>query len=289
MTDTDLKTRFGPAALITGASDGIGLAFAHRLAAAGFDLVLVARREAVLARIARDLSTRHGIRARALPLDLADPAAVPALLAATATDELGLVVAAAGFGSIGPFLERDLADELNMVDLNCRAVVALAHGVSRRMAERGRGGLVLFGSLVGFQGAPNAATYAATKGFVQSFAEALHVELRAQGVSVLAVAPGPVASGFADRAGMQMGATDRPEDVARGALAALGRRATVRPGRFGKLLGWGLGTAPRALRVRIMGRIMAGLIRRDGAGRARSAAQMNESAPAGVPPRPGAR
>lgn len=256
----DLLRRYGPAAVITGASDGIGRACAEALAAAGFAVVLVARREAELQALARDLTARNGVQAHAFAVDLSQPGAVDRLLTRTHGMEVGLVVAAAGFGSIGPFVEKAVAEEANMVDLNCRSVVELSHGFGRRMAAAGRGGLMLFGSLVGFQGSPNAATYAATKGFVQAFAEALAVELRPLGVTVLSVAPGPVATGFAARAGMAMGQAATPALVAAGALAALGRQGTVRPGFLAKVLGWSLGTLPRAARVRIMGKIMGRMV-----------------------------
>lgn len=256
----ELLRRYGPAAVITGASDGIGRACAEALAAAGFEVVLVARRETDLQALAKDLTARHGVEAHAFAADLSLPGAVDRLLTRTHGMEVGLVVAAAGFGSIGPFLEKAVAEEANMVDLNCRSVVELSHGFGRRMAAAGRGGLMLFGSLVGFQGSPNAATYAATKGFVQAFAEGLAVELRPAGVTVLSVAPGPVATGFAARAGMAMGQAATPASVAAGALAALGRQGTVRPGFLAKFLGWSLGTLPRAARVRILGKIMGGMI-----------------------------
>lgn len=114
-------------------------------------------------------------------------------------------------------------------------------------------------SVVAFQGTPMSANYAATKAYVQSLAEALRHELRPSGVDVVASAPGPVASGFAARARLRMAHAATPEVVARATLAALGRRATVRPGGLSKLLGWSLATAPRALRVVIMGRIMGGM------------------------------
>ena len=256
-----LKRQYGPTALITGASDGIGRAFAARLAKEGLDLVLVARRHGALKDLALDLGTRFGVDVRVLVMDLSDPSAVPTLLAETDGSPVGLVVAAAGFGSIGPFLERDVASEINMVDLNCRSVVELSHGFGRRMVAQGRGGIVLFGSLVGFQGAPLSATYAASKGFIQSFAEGFAAEMRAHGVSVLSVAPGPVGSGFAARAGMHMTMSVDPEKVARGALAALGKRGTVRPGALSKFLGWSLAMLPRWGRVRVMGLIMKGMYR----------------------------
>jgi len=261
--DSPLKRRFGPTALITGASDGIGRAFALRLAEEGFDLILVARREATLQELAMDLGTRFGVDVLVLASDLSQPGAAPALLAATKGAPVGLVVAAAGFGSIGPFLDRDGASEVNMVDLNCRSVVELSHGFGQRMARQGRGGIVLFGSLLGFNGAPLSATYAATKGFVQSFAEGIAAEMRPLGVQVLSVAPGPVGTGFAARAGMQMGKASTPETIAKVALAALGKRGTVRPGFLAKFLGWSLTMLPRWGRVRVMGIIMKGMIGND--------------------------
>lgn len=257
--DSALKRRFGPTALITGASDGIGRAFAVQLAEHGFDLILVARRGDVLQEMAWHLGTRFGGDVRVLAMDLSDPTAVPELMSLTQSTEMGLVVAAAGFGSIGPFLDKNVASEINMVDLNCRSIVELSYGFGQRMEAQRRGGIVLFGSLLGFNGAPLSATYAATKGFVQSFAEGIAAEMRPSGVSVLSVAPGPVGTGFAARAGMQMGQAATPEMVARSALAALGRRTTVRPGFLAKFLGWSLAMLPRWGRVRVMGVIMKGM------------------------------
>ncbi len=256
----DLKSRFGPTALITGASDGIGHAFAAALAAQGFDLVLVARRETVLQGMARDLASKHGVKVEVIAADLAAPGAVADILGRTVALPIGLLVASAGFGSIGPFLDLDAGTEANMVDVNCRSVVELTHGLATRMVARGKGGVVLFSSVVGFSGAPFSATYAATKGFVQSFAEGLAVELRPRGISVLSVAPGPVGTGFAARAGMQMGKAETPDTVARVSLRALAAGGTVRPGFLAKLLGWSLATMPRWGRVRVLGQIMKGMV-----------------------------
>lgn len=257
---TDMKTRFGPAALITGASDGIGRAFAEALAAQGFDLVLVARREAVLQALARDLADRHGVTVDAIAGDLSVPGTVADILERTAQTPVGLLVASAGFGSIGPFLSQDAACEADMVDVNCRSVVELTHGLVTRMAKTGKGGVVLLSSIAAFSGAPYAATYTATKGFVQCFAEGIAVGLRPLGISVLAVAPGPVGSGFAARAGMHVARAETPQTVARVALAALHRGGTVRPGFLAKLLGWLLVATPRRGRVRIMAQIKKGEI-----------------------------
>ena len=253
------QARYGKWAVVTGASSGIGEAMAAELAAAGLDLVLVARRQAELAQLAANLSARHGVQTRVLVADLANMSGITTVEENTQDLDVGLLVAAAGFGTAGSFLEASLKDELAMLDVNCRAVLALSLHFGRRFAERGRGGLILFGSLVGFQGAPRAAHYAATKSYVQSLAEGLHVELAPRGVDVLASAPGPVHSGFAARARMQMGAAEKPATVARATVSALGHRMTVTPGLLSKFLTCSLMTAPRSLRTRIMGRIMGGM------------------------------
>jgi uncharacterized protein len=258
-TDSRFLTRYGPWAVVTGASSGIGRALAGELAAHGLHLVLVARRSAELEALAAALASRHGIQARALALDLAQPSAQAGLENATRELDVGLLVAASGFGSAGDFLDGDLDNELAMLDVNGRAVLGQTHHFAPRFVRRGRGGLILFGSLVGFQGAPRAAHYAATKAYVQTLAEGLHVELRPRGVDVLSAAPGPVRSGFSDRAGMRLGLADDPATVARATLRALGRRMTVTPGLVSKFLTWSLMTAPRFLRVRILGKIMAGM------------------------------
>lgn len=259
MRSNELLERFGPVAVVTGASDGIGKAFAEQLAAMGMDLVLVARREELLAALASDLQSRHGVRIRTVSADLSQDDGVETITSQTRGLEVGLLVAAAGFGSIGPFLDKEVQSEANMVDLNCRSIVLLCHAFGLEMANRRRGGIVLFGSLVGFQGVPFSATYSATKGFIQNFAEGLSVELRRSGISVLSVAPGPVNSGFAARAGMKMGMAQTADVVAKVSLAALGRRTTVRPGWLSKLMGWSLGTLPRSMRSRMLGQIMLGM------------------------------
>ncbi|MBI1173455.1 SDR family NAD(P)-dependent oxidoreductase [bacterium] len=259
MPGPDLLRRYGPMALVTGASDGIGRAFAQSLAARGFDLVLVARRGEVLQALGKALTAQHGVKVIALPVDLAEADAVPQILRETEGLPIGLLVAAAGYGSAGPFLTQDAGTEAGMVDVNCRSVLELTHGIGRRLAVQRRGGVVLFGSLVGFQGAPMSATYAATKNFIQAFAEGFAAEVKGQGIDVLSVAPGPVGSGFGARAGMSMARAATPQSVAEGALAVLGRRITTRPGPLSKLLGWSLAILPRPARVRLMGRIMGAM------------------------------
>jgi uncharacterized protein len=249
---------YGPWALVTGASDGIGQALARLLAETGVHLVLVARRQDRLEELAGELAARHGIETMVVVADLADPHQVAMVQDATDDLDIGLLVASAGYGTSGPFAGLDREIEAQMVDVNCRTVVAMAHAHANRLRGRRRGGMILMSSIVAFQGVPGSATYAASKAFVQSFAEALAIELAPDGIDVLASAPGPVHSGFADRAGMEVSNAASPEAVAAVTLEALGRRSTVRPGTRAKMLGLALSTAPRPLRTRILGAIMRG-------------------------------
>ena len=169
--------KYGPWAVVSGASDGIGREFARALGRQGFKLVLVARRRAALEALAAELSTET----RIIDADLGTSDGVRRVIDETAALEVGLLVAAAGFGTSGDFLHNALDDELAMLDVNCRAVAALSHAFGKRFVTRGRGGLVLLSSLVAFQGVRRAANYAATKAWVQSFAEGLALVLGAHG------------------------------------------------------------------------------------------------------------
>lgn len=254
-----LREQYGPWALVTGASEGIGRAFAIELARAGLHLVLIARREDLLRELADDMRKRFGVQCHAVGLDLARPDAAERLAHVAGDRDFGLLVAAAGFGTSGPFIAADPVVEQELVQVNCIAVLAQCWHFGNRFAARRRGGIVLMSSVVAFNGTPFSANYAASKAYVQSLAEGLRMELGVHGVDVIASAPGPIHSGFARRAKMRMDRALQPEVVARQTLAALGQRGTVRPGWLSKMLGWSLSTAPRALRVVIMSCIMRGM------------------------------
>ena len=251
--------KYGPWAVVTGASEGIGAAFAAELASKGLNLVLVARREDRLEAMSRELATKFKVEVRIQPTDLASKSSALGLFINTEELDVGLLVAAAGFGTSGPMLLTNDRVESDLVEVNCAAVLQQCLHYGRRMAAKRLGGIVLFSSVVAFQGAPLSANYAASKAYIQALAEGIGEELKADGVDVLSVAPGPIASGFAARANMNLGQTMTPEVVARVSIAALGKQRTVRPGWLSKLLGWGLSTAPRFLRVQIMGSIMANM------------------------------
>ncbi len=173
--------------------------------------------------------------------------------------EVGLAVLAAGFGTIGPLAEAATAVELEMIAVNVTAVAQLAQAFAQQMTARGRGGIVLFGSILGWQGVPGQANYSATKAYVQALAEGLHGELKPHGVDVLCVAPGPVHTGFAARAGMSMKSAATPDVVADATWSALGRRVTVVPGSQAKFMTASLKSLPRYARSLILGRVMASM------------------------------
>lgn len=251
--------RYGSWAVVTGASSGIGRAIAEKLARGGLNLVLVARSRDVLEETAASFRARDGVEVRVVCLDLAAGTADKELESACEDLDVGLLVAAAGFGTSGSFLDANSARETEMLAVNCRAILSQRLYFGQKFARRGRGGMILLSSIVGFQGMPYAAHYAATKAYVQTLAEALNRELAPFGVDVLAAAPGPTDSGFAQRAGMRMGKALQPEEIAQPILDALGRKTTVLPGFLSKLLVYSLVPLPRRARIRIMGSVMSGM------------------------------
>jgi uncharacterized protein len=243
----------GKTALITGASSGIGAAFARALAGQGTHLILVARSEANLHDLARALAAQHSIRAEVLPFDLSRPAAGEELFAAT--QHLGLAVDLlinnAGFGTYGAFDRLDPEREQQEVRLNVATVVDLTHRFLPAMLARGSGSIINVASTAAFQPVPYMAVYSASKAFVLSFSEALWAEYRRQGIRVLALCPGRTSTDFFKVVGSEeagMGAFETPEQVVRVALRALERsRPSVISGRQNWLMANAVRFAPRAI------------------------------------------
>ncbi len=225
--------RFGGAALVTGASSGIGEAFARALAARGMDLVLVARGRERLEVLARALEAEHRIRAVAVAVDLAHPDAAQAVRAGAEAAGLsvGLLINNAGYSVYGPFTEQEPAEQAGMVDVNCRAPVSLARAFAPEMVARGRGGIVFVSSTAAYQPTPHLAVYAATKVFDLFLAEALWAELARHGVEVLGLSPGHTPTEFQARSGDPVssppGGVARPDEIVATALSALGRKPST--------------------------------------------------------------
>jgi short-subunit dehydrogenase len=178
--------KYGPWALVAGASDGVGAAFAEGLAERGLNVLLVARRQAVLDDVAAGIHDRTGVRTRTLAVDLAEYNATDVIAAATDYLDVGFLVYCAGADpNFEPFLANPIATAEAMVHRNCVVPMQLCHYFAPAMVNRRSGGIVLFGSGAGLAGGPNMVAYGATKAFDMVFAEALWSELHDKGVDVL--------------------------------------------------------------------------------------------------------
>lgn len=229
---TDLRSSYGPWALIAGASVGIGAEFAKQLAAAGLNIILVARGAEALEELAQSLRSAHHVHVRTAAIDLAAPDLQERIRAAAEGVEVGLLVYNAALACVGPFLEQSLEDKLRAIDVNCRGPVVLAHELGAGMARRKRGGIILLSSISGFQGAPMLSMYGASKAFDRILAESLWDEMRAQGIDVLACCPGPTRTPTfeATKPVSHPPLMTEVEPLVREALAALGKTPSFTPG-----------------------------------------------------------
>ena len=252
---TELLKRYGPCAVIAGASEGIGAAFARTLAEVGFDLVLIARRAAPLSALSDELRARHVCKVDTIELDLAASDLELQLEAIAREREVGLLVYNAALSIVGPFLGTPLADTLRMLDVNARGPLIAAHVFGSRMATRGGGGIILLSSLTAFWGSAWVATYGATKAFNLSLGEALAHELGERGVDVLVSCAGATSTpGFVQlMSGRKGPRTMSPASVVRETLGSLSKRGAFVPGKGNRLAHFVLSRAlPRSWAVRIM-------------------------------------
>jgi uncharacterized protein len=248
--------------LITGASSGIGEAFARKLAARGRNVLLVARSEDKLITLCNELGRSNSIRAQYMAIDLRLPDSPAKLF--EETQRRGLVIDMlinnAGFGSFGDFAKLELAREMSMLDLNIKSLVELTHRFLVGMRERKQGTIINVASTAGFQGVPFMATYAATKAFVLSFSEALWEENRPYGIHVMALCPGVTETNFFEAArGEKPPArmAESPEDVVETALRGLeGKKSHIVSGWINLLMIEAERFVPRSLVLRAAGKMM---------------------------------
>lgn len=224
-------------ALITGASMGIGEAFAKQLAAKGYDLILVARSTDKLDAIADKLTQQHGITAQVITVDLTEPAACQTVFekVQAAGQDVELLVNNAGFGDYGEFGQTDHTKQTMMVQLNVQALMELTHLFLPGMQARKSGSIINVASIAAFQSMPYLSVYAATKAFVLSFSTALWAETKEQGITVQCLCPGPTESNFAAFSGLDAALGNNPnapkiataESVVEESLQALAQRKAV--------------------------------------------------------------
>ncbi|WP_371169287.1 SDR family NAD(P)-dependent oxidoreductase [Aliiroseovarius sp. 2305UL8-7] len=248
-------------ALITGASSGIGREFARYHAEQGGDMIITARRDNELQALKTELEGKHGVTVHTIALDLGAEGGADALFAKV--QELGvpvnILINNAGFGGQGAFLDRDLAADQAMIDLNVKALVALTHHIGRDMVKNGGGKMLQVSSTAAYMPGPLQATYFATKAFVSSFSQAIDQEMRAHNVTSTALEPGYVATGFADAADLhgtqlvkQKGST--PDKVARFGYDAMmdGKLRVINEAMLGLMLNWIMPYLPRRMVLKML-------------------------------------
>ncbi len=242
------------AALVTGASGGLGTAFARLCAEDGYDLVLSARNEEKLNRLKEELEQKYGIKAYVCPADLSKPDEALKILKYTEDHhlEIEILINNAGFGDAGAFAESDWNREASLVQVNVTALMQLCHGCLRQMISSGRGHILNVSSVAAFCAGPDMAGCYASKAFVRSFSEALYEETKGTGVTVTALCPGPTATGFEKAAGggrlhMFDHAAD-PASVAQAGYKAMKQgKALCYPGMIPKLMNLGSRISPRSV------------------------------------------
>ncbi|AVC46517.1 KR domain protein (plasmid) [Rhizobium leguminosarum bv. viciae] len=254
----------GKRALITGASSGLGLEFAELLAAQKVNLVLAARRREPMEKLAAELRRKHDVDIVVEPIDLAAPGAAARLK--TSLDEkslqIDILVNNAGYGLHGDFLETPIERTTDMIQLNITALTELSYAFGRDMAARGSGQILLVASLLALQPVPSFAAYAATKSYVLAFGEALHEELRRQGVVVTSLCPGHTETGFDTAAGAPVSPilrllTMKPRPVAESGLRALSQgKASVIAGFMNNVVAFSNRLTPRSMQRATMKRIL---------------------------------
>ncbi|MEY2486039.1 MAG: uncharacterized protein QOH39_1687 [Verrucomicrobiota bacterium] len=235
------KVQFGPWALVTGASSGIGKEFARQIAASGINLVLVARRDALLAELGRAISQEFGVQYRALAMDLSQDGFIAGLASATDDLDVGLVVSNAGTGNPGEFLKLDRQLLQATLRLNTMAHLDITHHFGAKLAKRRRGGLILVGAMGAENGIPCMANDGGAKAYVHSLGEALHYEFKPLGVYVTVLAAGVTNTAVIDKFGlnprtMPMKPMSVEQCVSEGLSGLLKNRSRVVPGRLNRIM-----------------------------------------------------
>jgi short-subunit dehydrogenase len=252
------KEKFGPWAVVTGASSGIGKEFAFQLAANGFNLVLVARRRFLLEEIGGDLSMRFGIQFKTIECDLAEDGAVSKIAEATNGTDVGLLISNAGTGKAGRFLSFEEEQQKCFIQLNALSHFSLTHHFGQRFAKRGKGGILLTGAMGATDGVPYMASMAASKAFLLSLGRSLHYEFKELGINITVLITTPTDTpiipllGF-DKDTMPMKPISPEQCVTESLLALNANKATAMPGFKFRMMN---ALIPGSVSSKITGKIM---------------------------------
>lgn len=259
----DFCSKYGPWAVVTGASAGLGAHYCRQLAERGLNILLVARRRHRLEALATELQSQHGVECRVLALDLLADNAIAEVSAAVDDVEVGLLVNNAGFGWRGSFLEGGAERFRDMIRLNCEVPTLLSYAMLPAMVERKRGGMLMLASTAAFQPTPFFSVYGATKGYDLLLGEALNEEFRGSGVDVLTVCPGSTETEFHAIAGTESTFPKMadPADVVGQSLDLLGRRMTFVHGFKNSMMVAGNRVAPRSMVAKVSARVIKKILK----------------------------
>jgi len=260
----NLQEKYSGWALVTGASAGIGEAFARYIAAAGMNVILVARRKERLEKLAEEIEAENNVQALPVPLDLTGDGFLEKLTQKIVGKEVGMLVNNAGFGSVGLYARNDAQREVDMVKLHCLAPTILTHHFIRQMMVRKKGAIIFVGSIVGYQPVPYISTYSATKAFNMFLGKSLWYELHKYHIDVLALAPGGTKTEFQQvthQSASSIAAS--PQAVVGSAMKALGKKPAVVHGIHNKIWAFAGRFLPVRMSLSLHGRFMRATTKSD--------------------------
>lgn len=235
LTMNDFYIKYGPWAIVTGASSGIGEEFCRQLADRKLNLILVSRREEKLKSVSDSLISEHGIETKIISLDISEYDFVRKIISVTQNLDVGLLINNAGFALTGNFLNHSIEEEIMLLNVNCKAPVILSHIFGTILKNKGKGGIINIASASAFLPMPGWTNYSASKAYLLHFSEALSYELREKNIDVLALCPASTSTEFSEVAGTKSGGMEVSKLVAAG-LNNLGKTSCYIPGfsiRFG--------------------------------------------------------
>jgi hypothetical protein len=235
------KIKFGPWAVITGASSGIGEEFARQLAADGFNLVLVARRLPLLEEIGESLTKEFGVQYKTIEADLSQESAIEKIIKATKDLDVGLLISNAGTGKVAKYLSLELAEIKSVNQLNAISHLSLTHHFGRRFLERGKGGVLLSGAMGATDGVPYMASMSGSKSLVLSLGRSLHHEFKNTGINITVLEISPTDTAIIPKLGfkkekMPMKPLTVKQCVEEGLLALIDNRVSIMPGRMYRIM-----------------------------------------------------
>ena len=263
MKSPKFLTEYGPWALVTGASSGLGEEFCRQLAIQKINLVMVARRKDRLEKISRELEDRYSIETKVIAADISKADFLQQITNITDSMDIGLLINNAGFALTGNFLDHSLEEELSLLYVNCRAPLMLAHTFGKKMVQRGGGGIINVSSVSGFMPLPFWTHYAATKAYSLNLSEGLWFELKGKEVDVLALCPGGTNTEFSQVAGTKHGGM-KPSSVVALALRDLGRKPTTIVGIGNRMIVLLGKIMPRPWMIKMGARAVKGMINQNG-------------------------